>query len=102
MLATRNFLRITQNLRAAMRRWTQSDQVRPMGNGLVVRVVSLVVEGDVNGHWKSLHLLLHCALHWLGHLESEERLVDSRRYLVHAALQVVEVFVESGVNDFIN
>ena len=53
---------------------------------------------------KSLRLRLRLgrALCRLGRLEGKERFVNSGGDLVHPRLQVVEVFMESGIDDFID
>ena len=50
VFAARDFLRVAENLRPAMRRRPQAHDMRAVAHGLVVGVVRLVVEGDVDGH----------------------------------------------------
>ena len=50
VFAPRDLLGVAQDLRATMRRRTQADHVRTVPDGPVVRVMSFVMEGDVDGH----------------------------------------------------
>src|SRR6266576_1140781 len=49
----------------------------------------------------SLRLMLHGALRRFWSFQSEERFMNSRADLVHPGLQIVEILVQSGIDDFI-
>ena len=92
-----------------------------MTNRTIIGIVGLMGEGGVDGHvsdvqnqawgWtmrficrKSLGLGLRLcqALHWLGRLEGKKNFVNPGSDLVHPGLKVIEVFMESGIDDFID
>src|SRR6185503_12932537 len=50
VLPARDFLRVAENFCPAVRSRPQSNDVRAVVNGPVVRVMRFVVKGDVDGH----------------------------------------------------
>src|SRR5690348_4893904 len=91
-----------------MRSRTQSHDVRAVPDRFVVGVTSFMIERDVNGHrvllskLQSLGLLLERPFRGVRGFERKEGLVNSRPDLVHSGLQVVEIFVQTGMDDFID
>src|SRR5206468_1627212 len=88
-----------QNRRARMRGGAKADDLRPETDWLVVPVTSDVIEGDVNRHGSE-----SCRLATRGRSEfrREERILYSLAGKVHFCLERVEIFMEAGIEDFVD
>ena len=76
-----------------------------MADWFVVSILRFVIEGDVDGHRflrSLLSLVLNHALGRLRSFEGKKCFVDARAHLVHLGLQLVQIFVQAGIDDFID
>ena len=64
VFATRDSLRVAEDLRPAMWRGSKPYDVRPMADGLVVGVVRLMIKGSVDGHGS--HCVCDCDQRFAG------------------------------------
>jgi hypothetical protein len=72
MFFGKNFLRVAENGRAAMRRGSQADDVRRMRNRAVVQIMGAMIKCDVYGH-ESVARWFLCAVLWEFDFDAQAR-----------------------------